>query len=94
MGKGDARVSDSTPLYSVGTWDTDLQAYTPQIGVGRSINVTLAELRQRVRELRNLGYSVHRRRDADGTYDDNDVYVLIERTDGNPEADILEGWKQ
>ncbi len=84
-----------TRLYSVGTWDTDLQAYTPQVGLdGPSINVTRRELRRQIRELRSVGYSAHRRRDSDGTHDDNDFYVLIERTDGKPEAEILDGWKR
>jgi hypothetical protein len=45
-------------------------------------------------ELRGTGYSVHRRRDSDGSYDDNDWKVLIERTDGMNEADILERWER
>ncbi len=79
-------------LYSVATWDSDLQAYTPQVGLTHSFNLTIAELRQAVRELRACGYSVHRKRALDGSYDDNDASVLIERTDGKSEADILESW--
>lgn len=82
------------PLYSIGTWDTELQAYTPQIGVPKSFNLTLAELRQAVRLLRRrLGYSCHRQR-FEGEYDNNDWTVLIERTDGASEAEIIEGWKR
>lgn len=34
-------------LYSVGTWDMDRQAYTPQYGLTvPSFNITLAQLRQ------------------------------------------------
>ena len=32
-------------LYSVGTWDTEAQAYTPQAGMKPSFNLTLTELR-------------------------------------------------
>lgn len=81
------------PLYSVATWDTDEQAYTPH-GDLPSINITLAELRQTLKTLRRGGYSCHRYRDADGSHDDNDWAVLVERTDGKPEADILENWKR
>ncbi len=43
------------PRYSVGTWDSEAQAYTPQVGVTvPSINITLAQLRQAVRDLRRL----------------------------------------
>jgi hypothetical protein len=41
-----------------------------------------------------MGYSVHRRRGTDGTHDNNDWCVLIERTDGKPEAEILKGWER
>lgn len=80
--------------YSVGTWDADAQAYTPQIGVEKSFNLTIHELRAAMKTLRQLGYSVHRRRDADGSHDDNDWMVLIERTDGMTEQEILESWKR
>lgn len=83
----------SSAAYSVGTWDSDEQAYTPQAGVP-SINLTLPELRQSLRALRDRGYSCHRRRDEDGTYDDNDWSVLVERTDGKSEQEILEDWKR
>lgn len=83
----------STALYSVGTWDTDKQAYTPQRGVTvPSFNCTLQQLRQSIRDLKRLGYSAHRRRDEDGSYDDNDWAVLIERTDGRPWREIRRGW--
>lgn len=72
-----------TPLYSIGTWDTDEQAYTPQAGLSfPSQNVPWRTLLNVVRELKSMGYSCHRYRDADGGYDDNDWCVLIERTDG------------
>lgn len=82
------------PLYSVGTWDTDEQAYTPQVGMKSSFNLTLPQLRHRMRALRCMGYSVHRRGNARDGHDDNDWCVLIERTDGMPEVEILEAWKR
>lgn len=42
------------PLYSVATWDSDLQAYTPQIGVP-AFNLTIHELRSRADQLRCAG---------------------------------------
>lgn len=82
-------------LYSVGTWDYDKQAYTPQRGLTvPSFNITLAQLRQAVRDLRKLGYSAHRFRDSDGDYDDNDWTVLIERTDGRCWKEIRKDWKR
>jgi len=82
------------PMYSIGIWDADLQAYIPPKDIGNCINITRSELRERMRQLRDIGYSVHRRRDADGTHDDNDWRVLIEKTDGKPEIAILEDWKR
>lgn len=82
-------------LYSVGTWDTDLQAYTPQAGLTvPCINVPWQTLLEVVRQLKRMGYSCHRYRDPDGGHDDNDTSVLIERTDGAVESDILEDWKR
>lgn len=81
------------PLYSVGTWDTFRQAYTPQSGLSvPSFNMTGRQLLQAVRELRRIGYSLHRRRDADGDYEDNDPMVLIERTDGLHWKKIRRSW--
>lgn len=78
----------TTPLYSIGTWDTDMQAYTPQIGVTvPCINVPLATMLEVLRQLRRLGYSCHRRRHwfcGEWSHDDNDWSVLVERTDGKP----------
>jgi hypothetical protein len=82
------------PLSSIGTWDMEKQAYTPQAGVEKSFNLTAGELRAAMKRLRELGYSVHRRGNVRDGHDDNDCYVLIERTDGKPEAEILEGWKR
>jgi len=80
--------------YSVGTWDTDKQAYTPQVGVEKSFNLTLRELRHAIGRLRKLGYSAHRRGNIKDGHDDNDFYVLIERIDGKSEQEIIEGWKR
>lgn len=82
------------PLYSVGTWDTDSQGYTPQVGLSvPPFNITLAQLRQAVRELRNMCYGAYRCRDTDGEYY-SDPEVLIERPDGENEALIVERWKR
>ncbi len=81
-------------LYSVGTWDSDLQAYTPQEGAGPSVNVPWTRLLSVMRQLRGMGYSAHRRRDPNGEHDDNDWSVLVERTDGMTEAEVLRGWRR
>lgn len=84
----------TTPLYSVGTWDMQTQRYTPQAGLSvPAFNITLAQLRQAVRELRSMGYSAHRRRTADGDHLDNDSSVMIERTDGKSETEIRKNWR-
>ncbi len=87
--------------YSCGTWDSESQSFTPQIGVP-AFNLTLWELRNSMRLLRECGYTVHRFRSvlvlANGEemidHGDNDYMVLIERTDGMTEAEILESWKR
>lgn len=85
----------STPLYSVGTWDTDAQAYTPQVGLSvPSFNITKAQLRVAVRELKAMGYSCHRIRHPDGEHYDNDWCVLIERTDAKFWEDIKKDWER
>jgi hypothetical protein len=74
----------TAPLYSIGTWDTDLQAYTPQAGLTvPCLNVSWQIMLEVLRQLRKMGYTCHRRRDAAGEHDDNDWSVLVERTDGN-----------
>lgn len=76
---------ETEALYSIGTWDADLQAYTRQEGLTvPSENVSWKTLLEVLRQLRRMGYSAHRRRDLDGGYDDNDWAVLVERTDGKP----------
>ncbi len=71
------------PLYSITTWDYEKQAFTAQEGLSvPSINVSWRGLLAAVRELKALGYSCHRVRASDGTHDDNDCAVMIERVDG------------
>lgn len=82
------------PLFSVGTWDTDLQAYAPQVGVTKSLNMTRAELKTAIRELRALGYTAHRFGNCRDGHEDNDWTVLIERTDGMEPRKILESWER
>lgn len=86
-------------LYSVGTYDWEECRYTPQDGLSvPSINVPLATVRQIFRELRECGYSCHRYREVtrygDVRYDCNDSNVLVERTEGRSEAEILESWER
>jgi hypothetical protein len=82
-------------LYSVGTWDTDKQSYTPQRGLTvPSFNLTWNQLVVAVRELKQLGYSAHRRRLPNGSHDDNDWTVLIERTDGKHWKKIMKSWRR
>lgn len=81
--------------YSVGTWDTEEQAFTPQAGIDASWhNMTRGQLRQYLKALRNHGYSVHRLRDRNGDHDESDPSVLVERTDGQTEMEVLEFWKR
>lgn len=72
-----------TPLYSVCTWDTEAEAYTPQEGLSvPSQNVDIHGLRRVLKKLRTMGYSCHYVRDSDGSHECNDWCVLVERTDG------------
>ena len=81
------------PLYSIGTYDWERGRYSPQIGVSvPSYNITRSQLLQAMRELKGMGYTCHRRRDANGNHYDNDSDVLIERTDGRPAEDIYHDW--
>lgn len=83
----------SQPLYSIGTWDQELEAFTPQVGVP-AFNLTRSQLRQSMKALKRCGYGCYRLRDPDGSHDTNDTWVLIERTDGKSESEILEQWKR
>jgi hypothetical protein len=85
----------SQPLYSVGTWDTNEQAYTPQAGLSvPSFNIDLWTLKRALKELKEFGYECHRIRSEDGEHEDNDFNVLVERTDGKSETDIMKGWER
>lgn len=84
-----------TARYSVGTWDTNRQAFTPQCGLSvPAFNITMRELIIAVRELKKMGYSCHRFRDSDGSHPDNDPYVMIERTDGQHWKEIRRSWNR
>lgn len=85
---------NTEPLYSIGTWDTDLQSYSPHPGIP-AFNLTIYELRAAMRQLRDGGwYTVHRFGNTEILDRDSDPNVMIERTDGLPEQLILEGWKR
>ena len=85
----------SNARYSIGVWDTDRQSYTPQRGLSvPSFNITVAQLRTALKELRKIGYACHRLRDSDGSHYDNDWRVLVERTDGKSVFEIMRGWKR
>lgn len=67
--------------YDVLTWDADQNGWTPQDGLeNESQGVDIHGLRRVLRELRGFGYSCHRVRESDGTYD-SDPSVLVERVD-------------
>jgi hypothetical protein len=82
----------SLALYSVGTWDTESQGYTPHQDVP-AFNLTIGQLHKSLRMLRDIGYEAWRKRDEDGSYD-SDWCVLVERTDGMSESEILNKWKR
>ena len=83
-----------TKLYSIGTWDQELQAYTPQAGMTtRWYNITIRTLRHAIRDLRRLGYPAYRTRDRNGDRD-SDPCVVIERTDGLPVSEIKKRWER
>jgi hypothetical protein len=87
--------------YSIGTWDSELQAYTPQAGMRNpSINVPWRGMLAALRELRREhGYDASRGRFPmlPGQIEHerwSDWTVLVERTDGAPEAQILKRWER
>lgn len=82
-------------LFSIGTWDGEKQGYTSQGGCQTPwMNVNKAGLRAHLKELKTMGYSCHRKRDESGEHDANDWTVLVERTDGASEAEILKSWER
>jgi len=74
-------------LYSITTWDIEKQIFTPHPGVP-AFNLTLSELRQSLRMLKQRGYSCHRL----AWCGDSDASVLVERTDGECRETILDDW--
>ncbi len=83
------------PLYSIGTYDGEAQAFTPQVGLSRyPVNCPWRDLLQICRELCRMGYSCHYRRDPDGGHSDNDPSVLIVRTDGMVPEEIFKSWER
>jgi hypothetical protein len=81
--------------YSIGTWDHEKCSYTQHESLSvPSFNITIGEIRIAFRELQKIGYTCHRFRDPDGSHDDNDPAVLVERTDGKPVLEIMRGWKR
>jgi hypothetical protein len=83
----------SESLYSIGTWDVEEQAYLPHPGM-RCINISRKQLVLVMRHLRKCGYTCHRYGNTRTDDRDSDTAVVIERTDGKPRKDILEGWKR
>ena len=79
--------------YSVGTWDPEAQGYSPQLGVP-GFNLTLWQLKDALQALKRMGYSCHRFVDRDGEDLGNDSAVLVERTDGRSESEILKSWER
>ena len=91
------------PKYSVGVWDSDAQAYVlPSMYIVGCVqrgflNVDMNGVRIALKYLRHVGFSAHRRRKFDNgewNHDDNDVRVLVERTDGHSRDTILEHWER
>ena len=85
-----------TPLYSIGTWDTSKQCFSPHPGLP-AYNLTREKLVAVIRRLRKINYSCHRIRERVNlvhTGDvDSDPSVIIQRTDGISKRKILKQWK-
>lgn len=87
------------PLYSIGTWDSELQAYSPHKDLP-AFNLTRKQLVEVMRALRKDGYRCHRYRWRNEAGEltseswDNDTSVLIERTDGKDPELIQEDWER
>lgn len=92
----DAPLVSDQATYSVGTWSPDRQAYTPQVGcsIWPQWHLTRSQLRTILRELRQMGYTAHRVRSADGGHDDNDYSVLVERTDGRTAKEMRRAFRR
>jgi hypothetical protein len=87
----DFELPSQQTLYSVGTFDPELNAFTPQCGIEKSINLTRGELREVLKLLRNkYCYAANY---SSNNPTNSDPYVFVERTDGESENSILERWK-
>ena len=74
------------PKYRIRTYDVENGTFTPEVGLSvPHDNLTIDQLKQAIKELRQIGYTVHRRRGKDGDHFDNDPSILIERVDSNGE---------
>jgi hypothetical protein len=87
------RNAAAQPVYSIGTWDTVKQAFTPHMDAP-AFNLTRAELVRSIRLIRADGYTVHRRGNMNDGHYDNDTGVMIQRTDGMSVDEILETWQR
>ena len=89
------QMNDRKPLYSIGTWDTELQAFAPHDGVP-AFNLTRRQLVASMRMLQATGwYTCHRFGNTHSDdLRDSDTSVMIERTDGLSEAEILMQWRR
>lgn len=68
--------------YTVLTWDLELQQFTPQTGMSvPHEGLTIHGLRAALKDLRAMGYSCHRTRDRHGRHDNNDAWVMVERSE-------------
>lgn len=83
----------TAPRYSIGTWDSDLQRYTPQIGVP-SIGLTRKQLVESMRMLQGMGYSCHRTGNMSQVVRDSDPSVLIERSDDLSSTERMTNWER
>lgn len=84
-------------LYSIGTRYPFHGRFSPHPGLsGPSLNITLPQLRQRLREIRARGYSGHSVKDENGNHfkGECDPWVIVERTDGKHWKEILKGWRR
>ncbi len=85
-------VKSDKPLYSIGTWDSDREYFSPHPYMTTPwLNVDIHGLRRHLKELKSKGYSCHRVRHNDSTVD-SDPSVLVERTDGSSEASVRNCW--
>lgn len=87
--------NSAEPLYSVGFWDMDRNAYRPHRATW--LNMPLSELRELMRHLRRTMTEApwRRRRTGGPPYDhDSDPNILVERTDGLHFVKIFKQWER